>query len=67
MGDNIKVDNITNKSGQVNVGNNIKIKTETNTNDGLAKKSYRWQKRDTIIMTIIGVIGLIIAYFSLVK
>lgn len=65
MGDKIEFGNISNNSGQVNIGKNIKTKTEVNGNDGLAKKSYRWQKRDTIISIIIGIIGIIIAYLSM--
>lgn len=67
MGDNIKVGNITNESGQVKIGKNIKTKTEVNSDGELTKKSFRWQKRDTIISVIIGVIGIVIAYLSLAK
>jgi hypothetical protein len=67
MGDKFEVKDISNNSGHINIGKDIKTKTEVNSTDELANKSYRWQKRDTIIMAIIGVIGLIIAYFSLVK
>lgn len=67
MGDKFEVKDISNNSGQINIGKNNKTKTEVNSNDELAKKAYRWQKRDTIIMAIIGVVGVIIAYFSLVK
>lgn len=65
MGDKFEVKDISNNSGQINFGKDNK--TEVNSNDELAKKAYRWQKRDTIIMAIIGVVGVIIAYFSLVK
>ncbi|MDO6759036.1 hypothetical protein Q4566_02390 [Tamlana sp. 2_MG-2023] len=62
MGDNIKVGNISNKNGSINLGKNNKV--EINSNDKLAKKSFRWQKRETIISVIIGVIGIIIAWIS---
>ena len=65
MGDKIKVGSISNNEGQVTVGKDNK--TEVNGNDGIAKKSFRWQKRDTIIMGILAIIGIIIAYLSLVK
>ena len=61
--DKIETGNISNKNGQITVGNNNK--TEVNSNDEIAKKSYRWQKRDTIISIIIGIIGIIIAYLSM--
>lgn len=64
-GDKIRVDNISNNNGQITVGK--ENKTEVNSNDEIAKKSFRWQKRDTIIMIILAVIGTIIAYLSLVK
>lgn len=64
MGDKFEIKDISNNSGQINIGKDIKTKTEVNANDELAKKSYNWQRRDTIIMVIIGVIGLVIAYFS---
>jgi hypothetical protein len=63
MGDQIKLGDISNNSGQINLGKDNK--TEINSNDDIANKSYRWQKRDTIITTIIGIIGLVIAYFSM--
>lgn len=67
LGDKFEVKDISNNSGQINIGKETRTKTEVKTNDELAIKSYRWQKRDTIIMAVIGVIGLIIAYFSFVK
>ena len=63
MGDKIKVGDISNNSGQITFGKDNKI--EVNGNDEIAKKSFRWQKRDTIIATIIGIIGLVIAYLSM--
>lgn len=63
IGDEIKVGDISNNSGQITFGKNNE--TEVNTNDDIAQKSFRWQKRDTIIMTIIGIIGLVIAYLSM--
>lgn len=63
MGDKIKVGDISNNSGQINFGKNNEI--EINGNDDIAKKSFHWQKRYTIIMAIIGIIGFEIAYFSM--
>ncbi|MBN1970961.1 MAG: hypothetical protein JW870_16455 [Candidatus Delongbacteria bacterium] len=63
MGDKIEVGNISNNKGQITLGKDNKI--EVNSNDEIAKKSFRWQKRDTIISIIIGIVGLIIAYFSM--
>lgn len=65
MGDKIEIGKISNKNGQVTVGK--KNKTKVSGDDEIAKKSFRWQKRDTIIMVIIGIIGIVIAYLSLVK
>jgi len=59
MGGNIQVGDITNNSGQINVGKNIKTKTEVNGNDELAKKSYNWQKWGIIIGTILAIIAII--------
>lgn len=63
MGDNIKVGDISKNSGQITFGKDNK--TEVNSNDDIAQKSFRWQKRDTIIATVIGIIGLVIAYLSM--
>lgn len=63
MGDKIEIGNISNNSGQTILGKDNKI--EINSNDEIAQKSFRWQKRDTIISIIIGIIGLIIAYLSI--
>ncbi|SHK44986.1 hypothetical protein [Epilithonimonas mollis] len=63
MGDKIEVGNISNNKGQITLGKDNK--TEVNSNDEIAKKSFRWQKRDTIITTVIGIIGLLIAYLSM--
>lgn len=63
IGDEIKVGDISNNSGQITLGKNNEIKV--NSNDDIAKKSFRWQKNDTIIMVIIGIVGLVIAYFSM--
>ena len=63
MGVKIKVGDISNNSGQVTLGKGIR--TEGSKNDDIAKKSFQWQKRDTIIATIIGIIGLVIAFLSL--
>jgi hypothetical protein len=63
MGDKIVVGNISNNKGQITLGNDNK--PEENRSDEIAKKSFRWQKRDTIIATVIGIIGLVIAYYSM--
>jgi len=63
MGDKIEVGNISNNKGQITLGKDNK--TEVNSNDEIAKKSFRWQKRDTIIATVIGIIGLVIACLSM--
>jgi hypothetical protein len=63
MGDKIEVGNISNNKGQITLGKDNK--TEVNSSDEIAKKSFRWQKRDTIIVTVIGIIGLVIAYLSM--
>lgn len=63
MGDKIEVGDISNNKGQITLGKGNK--TVVNGNDEIAKKSFRWQKRDTIIATIIGIVGLVIAYLSM--
>ncbi len=63
MVDKIEVGNISNNNGQITLGKDNK--TEVNSNDEIAKKSFRWQKRGTIISIIIGIVGIIIAYFSM--
>jgi len=65
MGDKIEVGEISMNKGPIIVGKGNK--TEINSNDEIAKKSFHWQKRETIISIIIGIIGIIIAYLSLVK
>jgi len=60
MGDKIEVGDISNNSGQINVGKNIKTKTEVNGNAELAKKSYNWQKWGIIIGTILTIIAIIV-------
>ncbi len=59
MGDKIEVRDISNNSGQINVGKNIKTKTEVNGNDELAEKSFNWTKWGVITATIIGVAAII--------
>lgn len=63
MGDKIEVGNITKNKGQITIGKSMK--TEVNGNQEIAEKSFRWQKRETIISIIIGIIGIIIAYLSI--
>jgi len=57
MGDNFQVGDITNNSGQINVGK--EIKPEVNGNDGLAKKSFDWTRWGIIIATILGIAAVI--------
>lgn len=59
MGDNFQVGDITNNSGQINVGKSIKSKTEVNGNDEQAEKSLNWTKWGVIIATILGVAAII--------
>ena len=63
MGDKIEVGNISNNKGQITFGKDNK--TEVNSSDEITKKSFHWQKRDIIITTVIGIIGLVIAYLSI--
>lgn len=65
MRDKIEVGTISNNSGQITLGKDNK--TEVNNSDEIAKKSFHWQKRDTIITIIIGIIGIVIAYLSMGK
>jgi hypothetical protein len=65
MGDKIEVGNLSNNSGQIIIGNDNKTKTIDN--DEIAQKSFRWQKKHSIIAIIISIIGLVIAYFSIGK
>jgi len=65
MRDKIEIGNISNNKGQINVGKENRIGESGN--DEIAKKSFQWQKRDTIIMIVIAIIGIIISYLSLVK
>ncbi|MBW1656657.1 hypothetical protein [Flavobacterium quisquiliarum] len=59
MGDNIKTGDISNKSGQINVGKgNV---NEFNDNDNeLAKKSFNWQKWGIIVSSILAVIAILV-------
>ncbi|SES06626.1 hypothetical protein [Pedobacter rhizosphaerae] len=65
MRDKIEIGNISNNKGQINVGKDNRI--EVDGGDEIAKKSFKWQKKDTIIMIAIGIIGIVISYLSLVK
>jgi len=59
MGDKIIAENIPNNSGVINVGKNNK--SETNSKDELAVKSFNWQRFGIISATILTVIAIIIA------
>jgi hypothetical protein len=65
MGDKIEVGNITNNKGQVTIGKDNT--TTINDTDEIAKNSFRWQKRETIISIIIGIIGIVVTYISMIK
>lgn len=58
MGDKIEVGNINNNAGQISVGKNNK--TEINSKDELAKKSFNWQKWGIIIGIILTIITITI-------
>lgn len=57
MGDNTEIGNISNNSGQIIVGKNIK--TEVNVKDELAEKSFNWQKWLGIVGTILAILGIV--------
>jgi hypothetical protein len=59
MGDKIIAENIPNNSGVINVGKNNK--SETNSNDELAVKTFNWQRFGIISATILTDIAIIIA------
>lgn len=59
MGDKIIAENIPNNSGVINVAKNNK--SETNSNDELAVKTFNWQRFGIISATILMVIAIIIA------
>jgi len=59
MGDKIIAENIPNNSGVINVGKNNK--SETNSNDELAVKTFNWQRFGIISATILTVIAIITA------
>lgn len=59
MGDKIIAENIPNNSGVINVGKNNK--SETNSNDKLAVKTFNWQRFGIISATILMVVAIIIA------
>lgn len=59
MGDKIIAENIPNNSGVINVGKNNK--SETNSNDELAVKTFNWQRFGIISASILMVIAIIIA------
>lgn len=56
MGDNNEIGSISNNSGPVSVGKNIK--TEVNSQDEFAKKSFNWQKWGVIIGTVIAILAI---------
>ncbi len=73
MGNKIKVGEISDNSGQITIGNEIKNVQNRNQNssneknanghknsDILSKKSYNWQKWSIILGTILTIIGIII-------
>ncbi len=59
MGDKIHVGNISDNSGQISVG---KGNTNKGSNsDGVAKKSFHWQKWGVITATILAIIAITVA------
>lgn len=56
MGDNNEIGSISNNSGPVSVGKNIK--TEVNSQDEFTKKSFNWQKWGVIIGTVIAILAI---------
>lgn len=60
IGDKIEIVKNTKNKGNINLGNNNKISGCDN--DEIAKQSFDWQKGETIIMIIIGILGLLIAF-----
>lgn len=65
MGDNINIGNVSKNKGKINVGKNISVNEQVE--DENAKKAFRWQKKETIVTITLTIIGLIIAYFSMLK
>lgn len=59
IGDKYEVRDIFNNRGNINIGKDIKTKTEVKGNDELAKKSFYWTKWSVIIATLIGVAAII--------
>ncbi len=60
MGDKIEIRDITNNSGPIYVGKNIKTKTKASGNDELVEKSFNWTKWGIITATIIGIVAIIV-------
>jgi len=59
MGDKIKVGDIPNNSGQINIGKeNTNESSSTDSNEDLAKKSFNWQKWGVIIAAVLGIIAI---------
>lgn len=65
MGDKIQVGNISNNSGQMNIGKeNINESDGSESNKDLAKKSYNWQKWGIITASILGIIAIIVTILA---
>lgn len=73
MGDKIQVGEISENSGQITIGNEIKKVQNSNqvtnkventkeldSNDKLTKKSYNWQKWGIIVTTILSIIAIVV-------
>lgn len=74
MGDKIQVGEISENSGQITIGKGIKNKennnqssnikgdiSQTDKSDELSRKSFNWQKWGIIIVTVLTIIGIVIA------
>lgn len=58
MGDNLKIGDVSNNSGQISIGKKNTVKTVNN--DEIAQKTFNWQKWGTIITIILSIIAMII-------
>ena len=67
MGDNIKVGDIPNNNGQINIGKENENKNgsgSTKSNEDLAKKSFNWQRWGVIIAAIVGIVAILVAILT---
>ncbi len=65
MGDKIKVGDIPNNNGQINIGKkNTNESSSTGSSEDLAKKSFNWQKWGVIIAAILGITAILITVLN---